>query len=579
MNAESIHFTGHPCFKTGWSGFDRFLPCNVVIGKNNVGKSYLLDLVQSSCEGPLHKGSTVRVRGRFDEKGLKHVFPDQATNSALPGWLWPNHGEYFVGKSFEVVFGADGTVTDFSLPDTEALKVGLSPARPEWIQARMSFLRELTQYIKWPLTGRHFRRLRADRDIRPEPASPNLHLEPDGSGATNIIRRFLTTSHPKYPRDLVHRVLLNGINEVFGPEGKFIELVAREHDEQSEGVNVLHAWEIYLAQEGKGLVSLTRSGSGLKTVILVLLRLLVMPHVEQQSPGNFVFAFEELENNLHPSMLRRLLRYVETFGRTHGCILFFTTHSSTALDLFGVSSTAQIIHVTHDGKSARASTVSGHFERYGIVAELGARPSDLLQANGVVWVEGPSDRLYLSHWIDLMSGGRLKDGRDYAFAFYGGALLAQAQFTSPEEADTELTNLLRVNPNVIVLSDSDRTSEGENLKNRVTRILSEVAKIPKAYAWVTGCKEIENYIPAIAMQKAFKDESLLPPEQFERFFPSRSSSGIPNYVEDSLKLKHIDKIELAAVVTPMMTVENMRPRFDWEQQVTNIVRCIDDWNS
>ena len=131
---------------------------------------------------------------------------------------------------------------------------------------------------------------------------------------------------------------------------------------------------------------------------------LVIPDVERKEKSNFVFAFEELENNLHPALLRRLFRYVEQYAVEEQATIFLTTHSSTALDFFGTSEHAQIIRVSHDGESARANPVSKHFDRLGVVSELGARPSDLLQANGIVRVEGPSDRVYFNRWIETLLG-------------------------------------------------------------------------------------------------------------------------------------------------------------------------------
>ena len=53
MKAESIYFKGHSCFKNNWAGFDEIKPINVIIGRNNSGKSHLLDLVEALCDGKL----------------------------------------------------------------------------------------------------------------------------------------------------------------------------------------------------------------------------------------------------------------------------------------------------------------------------------------------------------------------------------------------------------------------------------------------------------------------------------------------------------------------------------------------
>ena len=216
-----------------------------------------------------------------------------------------------------------------------------------------------------------------------------------------------------------------------------------------------------------------------------------------------MFAFEELENNLHPALLRRLFQYLEDYAVNEKAKIFLTTHSSIALDFFGVSGNAQITHVFHDGESARTTTVPTHFGRVNIISELGARPSDLLQANGLIWVEGPSDRIYLNRWIELYTDGRLREGRDYQCVFYGGSLLARVEFKSPEDEVAELANLFQINHNLVVVCDGDREAEDSDIKPRVKRIREEVEKIDGAHTWITDAKEIENYLPGSVLSEAF----------------------------------------------------------------------------
>ncbi|MDT8298871.1 MAG: AAA family ATPase, partial [Spirochaetaceae bacterium] len=314
------------------------------------------------------------------------------------------------------------------------------------------------------------------------------------------------------------------------------------------------------------------------TIFLVLLNLLVVPKTEKKSLKSYVFAFEELENNLHPALLRRLFSYLEKLAIKEGFTLFLTTHSNIALDIFGTSENAQIIRVVHDGKNARAERVASHFDRFAVVSELGLKPSDLLQANGIIWVEGPSDRVYLNRWIHLLSNGEFEEGRDYQCAFYGGALLARVQFKSEEEAEEELVNLFRVNPNVVVVCDSDKTGPNTKVKGRVRRIRSEVLKIPKAYIWVTAAREIENYIKGDLIAKACGREPVLDPGQYEHFFP-RKGLRTKSYIERRLSRKNLDKMEFASAAAPLMDLKSIEGRFDLKKEVETIIDKIRVWNS
>ena len=572
MKADTVYFKGHLCFQKEWAGFDTIKPINVIIGRNNSGKSHLLDLVEALSQGELgNRGWQYRCRGVLDEVSLRRRFHENTSRGELGGNHWHDHGRYFVGAEITWEVDANGNTSNVDFPDDFTLE---SRSGPRSTEARLSEIKEVVSKPTHQLNGKSFRRLLADRDIQPEKEVSELTLEADGRGASNIIRRFILTANPRYPSEVIQRELLNGLSSIFGGDGKFSGIRVKIHDDEKASGPRGH-WEVYLDEEKKGSISLSKSGSGLKTVLLVLLNLLVVPKIENKERSEFVFAFEELENNLHPALLRRLFQYLEKYALEEKATLFLTTHSSTALDFFGVSENAQIIHVTHDGETARTTPVSAHFDRLGVVSELGAKPSDLLQANGIVWVEGPSDRIYLNRWIQLYSEGALREGRDYQCAFYGGALLARIEF-QPSEQETELVNLFRVNPNIIVMCDGDRASDNSPIKDRVERIRKEVENIPGAHIWITAAREIENYLPGSVLEKALDLSSLPDPEQYENFFPRTET---PSYLEARLSRKYFDKMDLATRSSPHMTKEIMAGRFDWEEQMGKVLERIKSWNT
>ena len=572
MKADTVFFKGHLCFQKDWVGFDRIKPINVIIGRNNSGKSHLLDLIEALSHNELsNRGWQLKCRGVLDEESLLYAFPRDVETSSLGGDCWHDHGRHLVGTEISWEIDRNGICTDLVSTKDRAFK---SPYGPGSTKARISEIKEIVRSPTHHLNNKQFRRLLADRDIRQESSKNDLALGSDGTGASNIIRRFITSSKEEYPREVIQEELLDALNEVFKNDGNFSEIQVQEHDdEEAEGPQ--GHWEVYLYEGQKGLIALSKSGSGLKTILLVLLNLLVVPRIENKMKSEYIFAFEELENNLHPALLRRLLRYLEDYVLKEKTTIFLTTHSSTALDVYGASENAQIIHVVHDGESAHTSTITAQLDRFEVISTLGARPSDLLQANGIVWVEGPSDRLYLNCWIQLYGEGKLREGRDYQCAFYGGSLLAQVQFV-PFDGETPRVNLFRLNPNIIVICDGDRESADTPLKGKVGRICAEVESIPRAHIWITEAREIENYIPGSVLDITQGLQSIPDPGQYESFFPRRGSSS---YLEDQLNRKHIDKMELAMACTPHMTIENMPDRFEWDEQIRKITERISSWNT
>ncbi len=600
MNIESIYFKGHSCFKKEWAGFDTIKPVNVIIGRNNSGKSHLLDLVESLCGGePFDREWQYQCSSVFDEESLKKIFSEEVSSEGYSN-DWRNHGQYFVGKEVTWEFTTEGkpggerltggsqpprmNISNVKYPDDFDITYGLTDnysPQERSVRMRHSGVHRVLSDAMHQLNGTSFSRLFADRDIKIEPKDIKIELGRDGQGATNIICRFITFN--KLPREVIEKDLLDKLKLIFDSDSQFLDIGVQELDDRTDETDdradeTGSYWEVYLYEEKKGWIPLSRSGSGLKTVILVLLNLLVVPKIPDERYSQykykspFTFAFEELENNLHPALLRRLFQYLEEYAVSEKATIFLTTHSSIALDFFGTSDHAQIIHVSHDGESARTTTIPTHSGYLKIISELGVQPSDLLQVNGLIWVEGPSDRIYLNRWIELYTDGRLREGRDYQCVFYGGSILSQVQFKPPEDEATKLANLFQINHNFIVVCDGDRTAGDSGLKSNVERIRAEVEKIDGAHIWITEAKEIENYLLGSVLEKVTGLSCLPDPGKYESW---------SSYTKKHMQRKGTEKVGLAISSTQYMTSEVrevMEKRFDWKEQMEEIVKRIDSWN-
>lgn len=578
MPITGVKIKGLSCFTTEFCGFDEFKLINVIIGRNNTGKSQLLKLIQSLCSPDRAKTrlpATYRFTGTFDESALQGFFVNGHRSSALgvPAGEtnWSYHGQRFVDTAvswLDSAYGVEEPVYQARPTDAYGRTSLHEPNEAAQIE-----LSKTVALLTTPFADKSFRHLLADRDIQNEPAAGQLLLGSDGRGATNIIRSHLIrSSNIMVTRHLIQTELKGALNHIFGPDGSFTSISVQEHDGGD--------WEIYLEEAFKGLIPLSSSGSGLKTVILVLLNLLIVPVLEGKSASDYVFAFEELENNLHPSLLRRLLKFIDEFAVENGCTIFLTTHSSSTLDQFSRSDHAQFVRVSHDGKAASTQTISAHFDHSQVVGDLGARASDILQANGIIWVEGPSDAIYLNHWIETFSEGSLLEGRDYACAFYGGSLLSRTTLSDPTAANPELIKLIQLNRNAAMVCDSDRSSKSSSLKKRVLKAKEEMAKLRNGYMWVTAGKEIETYLPGSVIGKALGMKAdPVDPAQFELFFPSASKSKKgDSYVEAKLNRAGIDKVELALASREHTTSAIMAPRFDWAKRMQELVATIRKWN-
>src|SRR5687768_5982319 len=112
MKVDSVFFQGHRCFRE-WAGFDQIKPINAVIGKNNTGKSHLLDLVEKLSSG-MWKGSGWKFQctGTLDEATLRKQFHEGSGGGRLEGEEWQDHGKHFVGAKIRWHVDSNGSTCD-----------------------------------------------------------------------------------------------------------------------------------------------------------------------------------------------------------------------------------------------------------------------------------------------------------------------------------------------------------------------------------------------------------------------------------------------------------------------------------
>jgi hypothetical protein len=170
--------------------------------------------------------------------------------------------------------------------------------------------------------------------------------------------------------------------------------------------------------------------------------------------------------------------------------------------------------------------------------DLGYRASDLLQANAIIWVEGPSDRLYIRHWLDKVDH-ELIEGVHYSLMFYGGRRLAHLSVNDVEVQD--FISLRRINQWLSIVIDSDRASSNGTINRTKKRVRDEFNR-PPGHAWITQGREIENYIPDDVLWRAIlktdsKAKRLADPEDRYADVMTVDVNGKPKSV-DKVKVAH-----------------------------------------
>ncbi|TOH93668.1 hypothetical protein CGI70_22740, partial [Vibrio parahaemolyticus] len=127
--------------------------------------------------------------------------------------------------------------------------------------------------------------------------------------------------------------------------------------------------------------------------------------------------------------------------------------------------------------------------------DLGYKASDILQANCIIWVEGPSDRIYLNYWIKAKYPS-LIEGLHYSIMFYGGRLFSHLSALDKDEQEEVIEDFVCVrslNRNSIIMFDSDKSTPQSRLNTTKKRLANEFDQGP-GFAWITKGREVENYL-------------------------------------------------------------------------------------
>ena len=564
MHQLELKIKNYKCFSEE-AGFDAIERVNLIIGRNNSGKSSLLDLIEAVTSKKYEfNRSTWRDNQRpqvifqapVSEKVATATFPRNISG----GRIVRNHGDYgqqYIGKTLKWSKSGEGRNINANLIDCD--DEGIQPP----LRESGDYHQRLINNMPVALEGKIFRRLLAERDILPEPASTtDIQISTNGSGLTNAIQCFINKSD--LPSDLVEQSILDGLNKIFSHDAYFTDIVCQLHDN--------NLWEIYLEEKHKGRIPLSQSGSGLKTVMSVLACLILAPHLEKKPINSYVFGFEELENNIHPALLRRLNEYIYKASIEHDFIYFLTTHSNVLIDQFSKQSDAQIIHVTHNQQSSICTTAHTYIENNGILDDLDIRASDILQSNGVIWVEGPSDRIYLNRWIDLWSNGSFKEGTHYQIIFYGGRLLSHLSAVNPEDVDDGIS-ILNANRNALILIDSDKRNQQSRINNTKQRMKEEFDRLG-AFCWITRGKEIENYIPLEVVNSRWSAQATEHVGRYDNYF---------DYLDQLIKGEGSkysrEKTRMAEEIIPHMTRENLSQMLDINESMERVCMSIISWNN
>ncbi|WP_256392873.1 ATP-dependent nuclease [Natronoarchaeum rubrum] len=221
-------------------------------------------------------------------------------------------------------------------------------------------------------------------------------------------------------------------------------------------------------------------GSGVGSMFVLSL---VEAYRERHVDEGYFLLFEEPGVWLHPEAKREMLGSLKQIAQSGGQIML-STHSPIFIDRRGHGE----LHLVQreDGKTSVRMVDEDYLSA---VEELGARNSDILQSDFVIYTEGPSDasilrtiaREYVEDW----------ERKNITIQHLGGT--GNIQSCHPEDLEG-------INHNFCFLLDSDRRHEDAAPSDAVQQIRDDCRGL-RAFVHILEKREIENYFSSTGINQ------------------------------------------------------------------------------
>jgi len=238
-------------------------------------------------------------------------------------------------------------------------------------------------------------------------------------------------------------------------------------------------------------------GDGVQSLIILLFPIFI-------ANKNDWFFIEEPEMNLHPGLQRIFIETLlnDPYLKEKNLRYFFTTHSNHFLDSSLDSDDISIFQFKNS-KSNRFHIKTNVKPNKETLDILGVNNSSVFLANTSIWVEGPTDRKYISKLLKLYTESKeiqpLKQDIDFSFFEYAGNLIQHYIFEDNvdfnEEEVREKINSFSLSNKIFLLADNDGAEEHsakDERKNALTILSNQQDNFQYEN---TICREIENLLP------------------------------------------------------------------------------------
>jgi len=548
MNIQGFGIKNFRSFDEQGVYLDNLKKINVIIGKNNCGKSNVLRFLQTLH---LHIGELNKfpndITNQHKRNGASTIIVVKIKGENLPH----NKDKFRYASGFDYnEFLESYHNFDFNL-NTKNFELPKSIQNLEWQQLipfqsaysradskhllakiKESWQRSIEQNIKNQFKDLiyipHLRVIKEGHQFGDSNSSIN---------GSNIISKMFEMQNPEIGKESSRKkfnLIQTFVRDLINKPDLLIEI---PHTKE----------EIVLTIDDNRL-PLDSFGTGIHQLVMLCSTLVIHE--------NSIVCIEEPEIHLHPELQRKFIKFL---GKTKN-VYFLTTHSNIFLDS---RLNTSIYHVQNDGIKSVISNANRTTRTFSILNDLGYHSSDILQANGVIWVEGPSDRTFLLKWINILDNS-LIEGLHFVIMFYGGRLLSHLSFQN-EKVISDLIPLLKLNRNAFVIMDRDGFSSSTKINATKKRVNEEIGD---KNCWITKGREIENYLTEETLKKWLEVNKIA-------INPDKKLEDI--ILKVSNKKYNLTKSKFAKEIVKHIAIENLEI-LDLKLRMNQLVRKINKWN-
>ncbi len=256
----------------------------------------------------------------------------------------------------------------------------------------------------------------------------------------------------------------------------------------------------FLPPGGGPLVPLHNMGSGIEQLLMVATVLLT-------TDDESTIFLEEPESHLHAGAQRVLINRLREDERQ----VFITTHSPIFVNL---SRPGGLYQVTLSGGQTSTARISDTDSEAlsGVMEDIGARNSDVLLSNAVLFTEGPSDKATLGCWSETLRKAFTE--HNVTLLPMGGGEYAERGAPVRSDLLSGISQQAPV-PHLFVIDGDERSQQeldrlqsglGDRLHILTRRELENYLLIPRALLEAIGAKHKDNSVIGDKLNQATLEE-------------------------------------------------------------------------